>query len=1086
MLVLGVALSLAAPILVAKPALAGEMVWVGGTDIFKHAANWAPGTIPDSGDVAVFSDSTQTTVNVGDTTTTIGGIRFDGDAPQYQINLQGDLNLNGSVVNGSGRPQTFNVGSQRLYFFNGATSGADVEYVLSGGIVQLRGGSSGGLSRFSGNGRIFIGETSSVTIGSLAGSVHVENLLGDATVTVGGLGESTVHTGVIQAASGATGTLALVKVGSGTLTLTGTNTYAGGTTISAGTLEIGNGGTDGSIVGNITNNAALVFNRSDAITYDGMISGTGSLEAKNGTTILTGINTYTGGTTISGGTLQIGNGGTDGSIVGDITNNAALVFNRSDAITYANTISGTGSLEVKSGTTILANNNSYSGGTTISGGTLQIGNGGTIGSFGSGAIVNNGTLAYNRHSMMSPVFDNEISGTGALDVVSGVFYTTANNSYSGTTTIRSGATFAIGDGTTTGSLGTGAVTNNGLLLSNRTDDYVISNDISGTGTFSKSHSGTAILTGSNTYTGLTTINSGALQIGNGGTTGSIASNISNSSSLIFNRSDGLTYSGNINGSGSVTVTNGVINLTGTNAYSGATHVNGGTLVVNGTNSASSLLTVAAGGTLGGSGTVGNTVIAGGTLSPGNSPGTLTVAGNLTLNPGSTFVAEIQGLIADRVNVTGAASLAGTLRLVPLGGGYKFDSAYTLLSATGGLTGTFMPVDTTGSFGAGVQARVSYTDNDVLLTLTPTLLARIDSPENASRVGAAIDLAVDRGADPSSLFRIYDLSATDIAAGVNSLSGEIHTAVPAMAHVASDQFLRTMLDANAGGRLGADLNNGSDEQLYSFWGTAYGSNGRIGGDAATGSADRSIGDVHAAAGLDASIMPGVIAGVAISGGKAHAGLPGVIGAINADVMQAGVYGTAETGPIKLGGALSFAHLDNQVSRSIPALGSSLTSSYATMAWSGRLEASATLLDWNDFSFSPLVAFQATQATSPGIIEAGGAGALELGRRSDLTSRTELGIEIDGDTMLGDIPITGQLRAAWAHYLEPDAQLTSSLVSLPGSPFTVRGAEMDRNSALLSFDIKAQLSDSVSLGFNLGGELSANSARLGGAAQLKASF
>ena len=123
----------------------------------------------------------------------------------------------------------------------------------------------------------------------------------------------------------------LYKLGAGTLTLAGENAYAGDTTIFAGTLQIGGGGTTGSIAGDVITNGSLVFNRSDTIAFGGAISGSGTMtHAGTGTTILTGNATHTGGTTISQGTLQIGNGGTDGSITGNILNNSALVFNRSD------------------------------------------------------------------------------------------------------------------------------------------------------------------------------------------------------------------------------------------------------------------------------------------------------------------------------------------------------------------------------------------------------------------------------------------------------------------------------------------------------------------------------------------------------------------------------------------------------------------------------------------------------------------------------------------------------------------------------------------------------------------------------------
>jgi autotransporter-associated beta strand protein len=178
------------------------------------------------------------------------------------------------------------------------------------------------------------------------------------------------------------GTGSLTQAGTGTTILTGTNTYTGGTTISAGTLQVGAGGTTGSIAGNVLNNGVLAFNRSNALTYADVISGTGSVtKSGTGTTTLTGTNTYTGGTTISAGTLQVGAGGTTGSIVGNVLNNGVLAFNRSDATTFDGVISGTGSVTKSgAGTQTFTGDNTYTGTTTISAGTLQLGNGGTTGS----------------------------------------------------------------------------------------------------------------------------------------------------------------------------------------------------------------------------------------------------------------------------------------------------------------------------------------------------------------------------------------------------------------------------------------------------------------------------------------------------------------------------------------------------------------------------------------------------------------------------------------------------------------------------------------------------------------------------------
>jgi autotransporter-associated beta strand protein len=108
----------------------------------------------------------------------------------------------------------------------------------------------------------------------------------------------------------------VIQNGFNAVTLTGNNTYTGGTTINAGTLQVGNGGTSGSIgTGNTANESMLVFNRSDNVTYDGVISGAGSVvQQGSGTLMLNGVNTYTGLTTVSNGMF----GGT-GMLAGPVT-----------------------------------------------------------------------------------------------------------------------------------------------------------------------------------------------------------------------------------------------------------------------------------------------------------------------------------------------------------------------------------------------------------------------------------------------------------------------------------------------------------------------------------------------------------------------------------------------------------------------------------------------------------------------------------------------------------------------------------------------------------------------------------------------
>lgn len=187
-----------------------------------------------------------------------------------------------------------------------------------------------------------------------------------------------------------TGTL--TKDGAGTVFFTGANTYSGLTTISAGTLQVGNAGTSGNLgSGTVTNNANLAFNRTDSQTVANAISGSGSLtQAGAGTTILTGANSYSGTTTVGAGTLQVGNAGTSGALgSGNITNSSAIVFNRTDALAVSNIIGGTGTL-TQAGTTTLSGASTFTGAVAVNAGTLVLQNITALGSGTTGTTVSSG------------------------------------------------------------------------------------------------------------------------------------------------------------------------------------------------------------------------------------------------------------------------------------------------------------------------------------------------------------------------------------------------------------------------------------------------------------------------------------------------------------------------------------------------------------------------------------------------------------------------------------------------------------------------------------------------------------------------
>ncbi|EGI2607631.1 autotransporter outer membrane beta-barrel domain-containing protein [Salmonella enterica subsp. enterica serovar Kentucky] len=249
----------------------------------------------------------------------------------------------------------------------------------------------------------------------------------------------------------------VVKSGDETLTLSGSNTYTGGTIISGGTLVATNVEALGT--GDVTDNATLELNTGG--DFDNAIGGTGSVVKSGDKTLtLSGANSYTGGTTISGGTLVASNVEALGS--GDVTDNATLELNTGGD--FANNIGGTGSV-VKSGdkTLTLSGTNSYTGGTTISGGTLVANN---VEALGTGDVTNNATLELNTGGD----FDNAISGSGQV-VKSGDKTLTLSgaNSYSGATTISGGTLIA----THVNALGTGAIDNRASLLLDASGQFTV-------------------------------------------------------------------------------------------------------------------------------------------------------------------------------------------------------------------------------------------------------------------------------------------------------------------------------------------------------------------------------------------------------------------------------------------------------------------------------------------------------------------------------------------------------------------------------------------------------------------------------------
>jgi autotransporter-associated beta strand protein len=573
----------------------------------------------------------------------------------------------------------------------GAATSAPTNFVFNGGGLQYNGAAAsidrlfnvagtGGALDNEGTGALTLNNPGVVTLsGSLTlnGNTAFTNVLGTALIGGGGIN----------------------KVGTGTWILTGTNGYGGGTVVGNGVLQVGADGGTGSVgSGNVSlaSGTDLDFHRTGTVTVLGSISGSGTVTIDGtGTVILANNNSFTGGTTINTGTLQVGNGGGNGSLYsfGAIVNNSLLKFNTSGSFSYSapGLISGTGNVWATGGGVVkVVGPNTYTGWTLIDAGTTFWPREGQDGFMTSSVVTNNGIY---RLVAQDTAFTNfsAIVGSGRVQIGAnnvnvGTISFLGTNTYSGGTFIGDNE-LALGDGGTAQSgqiVGNVTFTNNFTIGQDnprsitffRPDSFTFSGNIQtnfatpqvNLGIVNQNGSGTITLTGNNTYGGGTVVNAGSIVVGTGGASGSLGYGpvaLNSGTPLLINRSGTMQPVGNISGAADVYITGGAtVTLNGAaNTYSGGTWVTNGTLFVNGTD-ASSTNHVYAGG-LGGSGTFSGPVVLdpGTTFIPGgvNTIGTLTAQNGLDLEASSISV-DINKLLAqsnDIVNVTGTLARTAT-------------------------------------------------------------------------------------------------------------------------------------------------------------------------------------------------------------------------------------------------------------------------------------------------------------------------------------------------------------------------------------------------------------------------------------------
>ena len=500
------------------------------------------------------------------------------------------------MISGSGGVTVEGLGTQVLTGNNTYTGGT----VVSNGTLQVETNSLPTGTAVTVSGGATLDVEGDQTVGSLSDGGIMPYFGGGSIM----LDSSVLTVGYGDADGGFSGTISgsggLIKIGSGAQNLFGSDSYTGSTEVYGGTLSIGAtaalpAGTDvsmatdsgatldlsyvcnqtiGSLSGGgsvMLGSGTLTVGDGSSTTYSGAISGPGGLvKTGDGTLTLTGANTYTGGTTIDGGTLQLVDG-VIGSFPGDITDNATLALANATAQTFAGIVSGSGELiKTGNGTLTLADANTYTGGTVIDGGTLQVGTAGalsartavtladdptatldlndfdqTIGSLSGGGIVTLGSGALTVGDGTDTTYSGVISGSGGLTMAGSGTLTldsSSGNTFTGPVNftggfIRVNSPGQLGGGTSLNFDGGGLwVTGTASDYSTRTMTFAsggatlkmdagntwnFDNSIGnyGSGQLTVEWSGSSgnsvlVLGAANTYTGGTTIEGGMLQLGN--------------------------------------------------------------------------------------------------------------------------------------------------------------------------------------------------------------------------------------------------------------------------------------------------------------------------------------------------------------------------------------------------------------------------------------------------------------------------------------------------------------------------------------------------------------------------------------------
>lgn len=1005
--------------------------------------------------------------------------------------------------------------------FSGDNSGFSGSLTVDGGRAMLANAMNAASVSISGSGTLQIGHGGAS--GSL-GSDIVNN-----GVLVFNRSDALLHNRVISGSGGLT-------IAGGQITLSGMNSYTGATVIDVGatlalsgqgrinqssgvtvngTFDVTNaasaqikdlGGSGAVILGD----AGLLVNNASQ-TFSGQITGTGGLTVMGGVLTLTGTADIASLGIGNGASIRIGAGGTTGSTSASVTNYGTLTFDRADDVSYAGAITGPGTT-VKTGDNRLTVTGSMSGGLldvqqgpALFTGTInsdaQIGANGTLIFANSGTTSNRGKLSGTGAVVKTGIGTITLSGdssafAGTSRIDGGTLLLTGK--LGGDVVVDAGGTLQVGNGVRDGDLLADTL-NDGTLIFQQNADYDYGGALSGNGSLVKRGGGLLLLSGDYGYTGSTVVEGGQVRLtaaldsgtdlvvndgtfdlggrdqqvaGLSGTGGTLALG---TGGLTVVQDENGSFGGTITGTGGfVKAGNGTLNLTGGSGFTGQVDVNGGRLAVNGALPGS--IAVNDGGTLGGTGTTGTIVVRhGGTLAPGNSIGTLNVDGNVRFEAGSVYQVEVNAAgESDRLVASGTATIdGGTVSVLAAAGNYRWTSDYTILSAAGGVTGTFAGTDVDLPF---LTPTLRYDANDVVLTLVR------NDRSFASTAGTpnqrAVALALDASNAGNMLYRAVAGQAETGGAvqAFDALSGELWATTGTMmvdrTRRLGEMVLGRLEQADGIGHALAQTGGASTQTrdgLTGIWGQAIGSwnSARSDGNAARAT-QSSFGFIT---GLDHQMGDWRV-GVAFSHGKDDVKVAGRASQATVTGNSVAAYVGGGWGALRTRIGASYSWLDVKGTRQVifPGVSESLSGGYDGKAASAFGEISYGL-SLGRTLVEPFAGLNHVHLKTDGFGESGGAlTALDIASVTRNVTYSTLGLRLGTALPVSEqAVITPRVSAAWLHGFGDVA--ATGLHSLPtGEAFSIAGLPVVRNALRVEAGAQANILPGGSLGLAYVGNLS----------------